>query len=215
VQALNLVATNLNSSVLIAQYYRDCIKGKFVKQIKKNDKHSTRVLEYIDTDICGPFLDRTVDGFDSFSRTDLLIIKYLQLQIDILGAYESILGTIESNRKCPNYTTSFTQQWHCCTGVKYVTLLPSLTHKPVPHDPNWPICYFEQGFSKMECIFQLTYGRAKSVNLLPGLHINLYHAATLNKKKVQVVNVVAANLNSSVVIAQLQYQNAGNQATTT
>jgi hypothetical protein len=66
----------------------------------------------------------------------------------------------------------------------------------------------------MECIFQLMYRRAKSVNLLPGLHINLYYAATLNKKKVQVVNVVAANLNSSVLIAHLQHQNAGNQATT-
>jgi hypothetical protein len=153
VQALNLVTANLNSSVLIAQYCRDCIKGKFAKQIKKNDKHSTRVLEIIHTDICAPFPVRTVDGFDSLSRTDLLVIKYLQLQIGILGAYESILGTIESNRKCPNYTTSFTQQWHCCTDVKYVTLLPSLTHKLVPHDPNCHICYFEQGFSKMECIF--------------------------------------------------------------
>jgi hypothetical protein len=215
VQALNLVVANLNSSVLIAQYYRDCIKGKFAKQTKKNDKHSTRVLEIIDTDICGPFPVRTVDGFDSFSKTDLLIIKYLQLQIGIQGAYESILGTIESNRKCLNYTTSFTQQWHCCTGVKYLTLLPSLTHKHVLHDPNWPICYFEQGFSKMECIFQLTYRHAKTVNLLPGLHINMYHTATLNKKKVQVVNVVAANLNNSILIAQLQHQNAGNQATTT
>jgi hypothetical protein len=41
---LNLVTANLNSSVLIVQYCRDCIKGKFAKQIKKNDKHNTRVL---------------------------------------------------------------------------------------------------------------------------------------------------------------------------
>jgi hypothetical protein len=45
---------------------RDCIKGKFVKQIKKDAKHSTRVLEIIHTDICGPFPVRTVDGFNSF-----------------------------------------------------------------------------------------------------------------------------------------------------
>jgi hypothetical protein len=45
---------------------RDCIKGKFAKQIKKNGKHSTRVLEIIHTDICGPFSVRTVDGFNSF-----------------------------------------------------------------------------------------------------------------------------------------------------
>jgi hypothetical protein len=45
---------------------RDCIKGKFAKQIKKDAKHSTRVLEIIHTDICGPFLVRTVDGFNLF-----------------------------------------------------------------------------------------------------------------------------------------------------
>jgi hypothetical protein len=45
---------------------RDCIKGKFAKQIKKNVKHSTRVLEIIHTDICGLFSIRTVDGFNSF-----------------------------------------------------------------------------------------------------------------------------------------------------
>jgi hypothetical protein len=35
------------------EQYRDC-------------KHSTRVLEIIQTNICGPFLVRTVDGFNSF-----------------------------------------------------------------------------------------------------------------------------------------------------
>jgi hypothetical protein len=42
---MNVVAANMNSSILIAQYCRDCIKGKFVKQIKENSKHSTRMLE--------------------------------------------------------------------------------------------------------------------------------------------------------------------------
>jgi hypothetical protein len=44
----------------------DCIKGKFAKEIKKTFKHSTRVLEIIHTDICGPFPVRTLDGFDYF-----------------------------------------------------------------------------------------------------------------------------------------------------
>jgi hypothetical protein len=44
---------------------RDCIKGKFAKQVKKNAKHNTRVLEIIHTDICGPFSVRTVYGFNS------------------------------------------------------------------------------------------------------------------------------------------------------
>jgi hypothetical protein len=45
---------------------RGCIKGKFVKRIKKIVKHNTRVLYIIHIDRCGPFPVRTVDGFDSF-----------------------------------------------------------------------------------------------------------------------------------------------------
>ena len=37
-----------------------------MKQIKKNVKHSMRLLEIIHTNICGPFPVRTEDGFDSF-----------------------------------------------------------------------------------------------------------------------------------------------------
>ena len=44
----------------------ECIKGKFVKQIKKGAKQSAGVLEIIDTDICGPFPVQSVDGCDSF-----------------------------------------------------------------------------------------------------------------------------------------------------
>ena len=44
----------------------DCIKGKFVKQIKKGATRSTTTLEIIHTDICGPFSVKSVDGYDSF-----------------------------------------------------------------------------------------------------------------------------------------------------
>jgi hypothetical protein len=44
----------------------DCIKGKYVKQIKKNAKRSARILEIIHTDICSPFPIASVDGYDSF-----------------------------------------------------------------------------------------------------------------------------------------------------
>ena len=44
----------------------DCIKGKYIKNIKKGDKRSEGILEIIHTDICGPFLVTTVDGYDSF-----------------------------------------------------------------------------------------------------------------------------------------------------
>ena len=44
----------------------DCIKGKFVKQIKKEAIRSSGVLELIHTDICGPFPITSADGYDSF-----------------------------------------------------------------------------------------------------------------------------------------------------
>jgi hypothetical protein len=44
----------------------NCIKGKYVKQIKKNVKRSAGILEIIHTDICGLFSIAFVDGYDSF-----------------------------------------------------------------------------------------------------------------------------------------------------
>jgi hypothetical protein len=44
----------------------DCIKGKYVKKIKKNTKRSVGTLEIIHTDICGPFPMKSVGGYDSF-----------------------------------------------------------------------------------------------------------------------------------------------------
>jgi hypothetical protein len=44
----------------------DYIKGKYVKQIKKNTKRSVGILQIIHTDICGPFSIAYVDGYDSF-----------------------------------------------------------------------------------------------------------------------------------------------------
>ena len=43
------------------------LKGKFAKKIKKDAKRSAGILEIIHTDICGPFLITTVDGYDSFT----------------------------------------------------------------------------------------------------------------------------------------------------
>jgi hypothetical protein len=45
----------------------ECIKGKYIKHIKKmGATRSSRVLEIIHTDICGPFNVRYVDKFNSF-----------------------------------------------------------------------------------------------------------------------------------------------------
>jgi hypothetical protein len=44
----------------------DCIKGKYIKQIKKNTKRSAGILEIIYTDICGLFPIASVDDYDLF-----------------------------------------------------------------------------------------------------------------------------------------------------
>jgi hypothetical protein len=48
------------------EQYVDCIKGKYVKKIKKDTKRSATTLEIIHTDICGPFPVKSVDGYDLF-----------------------------------------------------------------------------------------------------------------------------------------------------
>jgi hypothetical protein len=50
-----------------SDYCIDCIKGKYAKQVKKDEaKRSARVLEIIHTDICSPLPIKYVDRFDSF-----------------------------------------------------------------------------------------------------------------------------------------------------
>ena len=44
----------------------DCIKGKYVKKIKKRAKRSAIILEIVHIDICCPFPVKSVDGYDSF-----------------------------------------------------------------------------------------------------------------------------------------------------
>ena len=44
----------------------DCIKGKYIKKIKKDAKRSAGILEIIHTDICGSFPMKRVNGYDSF-----------------------------------------------------------------------------------------------------------------------------------------------------
>jgi hypothetical protein len=48
------------------EQYVNCIKGKYVKKIKKNVKRSVGTLEIIHTNICGLFPVKSVDGYDSF-----------------------------------------------------------------------------------------------------------------------------------------------------
>ena len=45
---------------------RECIKGKYVKKIKKDAKRSAGILQIIHIDICGMFPIKSVVGYDSF-----------------------------------------------------------------------------------------------------------------------------------------------------
>jgi hypothetical protein len=49
-----------------SDYCLDCIKGKYVKQIKKGAKPSMKILEIIHTSICFSFPAKSGDGYDSF-----------------------------------------------------------------------------------------------------------------------------------------------------
>jgi hypothetical protein len=50
-----------------SDYFINCIKGKYAKQVKKSEaKRSGGILEIVHTDICGLFPVKSVDGFDSF-----------------------------------------------------------------------------------------------------------------------------------------------------
>jgi hypothetical protein len=44
----------------------NCIKGKYIKQIKKSAKRNVGILEIIHIDICGPFPIASMDGYDPF-----------------------------------------------------------------------------------------------------------------------------------------------------
>ena len=60
----------------------DCIKGKYIKKIKKNAKRSAGILEIVHTDICGPFTVKSVDGYDSFiTFTDDYFIMAIFIQL--------------------------------------------------------------------------------------------------------------------------------------
>ena len=48
------------------EQYIDCIKGKYVKKIKKDAKRSAGILKIVHIDICGLFPVKSVDGYDSF-----------------------------------------------------------------------------------------------------------------------------------------------------
>ena len=63
-QVKNDILPPLELSVL--EQCRECIKGKYVKELRKDDKRSVGILQIIHTDICGQFPVKSVDGNDSF-----------------------------------------------------------------------------------------------------------------------------------------------------
>ena len=58
---------------LVLEQWIDCIKGKYVKKIKKDVKRSAGILEIIHIDIYGPFSIKSMDGYDSFIDKSLYL----------------------------------------------------------------------------------------------------------------------------------------------
>jgi uncharacterized protein YuzB (UPF0349 family) len=72
-------------------YFIDCIKGKYAKQVKKGEaKRSAEVLEIIHTYICCSFPVKYVDGFDLFITftDDFLRYGYIYLTKERLEALD-------------------------------------------------------------------------------------------------------------------------------
>jgi hypothetical protein len=72
------------------EQYKECIKGKYINKIKKDAKRSTRILQIIHTNICGPFLVKSIDGYDSFITftDDYSRYGYIYLIKDITEALD-------------------------------------------------------------------------------------------------------------------------------
>ena len=68
----------------------DCIKGKYAKTIKKGAVRSTRVLELIHTDICGPLNVKSIDDFDSFIRFTVPDTAIFTLYVIIQNIWTSL-----------------------------------------------------------------------------------------------------------------------------
>jgi hypothetical protein len=63
-----------------SDYWIDCIKEKYAKQVKKGEaKRSAEILEIIHTDICGLFPVKSVDGFHSFITFTYNFLRYILL----------------------------------------------------------------------------------------------------------------------------------------
>jgi hypothetical protein len=65
--------------VFNSDYCIDCIKGKYVNQIKKGAKRCAGVLEIIHTNICDPFPIKYMNDFVSFITftDDFLCYDYI------------------------------------------------------------------------------------------------------------------------------------------
>nr|GEV39912.1 hypothetical protein [Tanacetum cinerariifolium] len=82
----------------------ECIKGKFVKTIKKGSTRSKRLLEIIHTDICGPFINDIgghkyfITFVDDYSRcTYVYLIKEKTKSLDIFKFFKA---KVKNQLKC-------------------------------------------------------------------------------------------------------------------
>jgi hypothetical protein len=86
---------------------RECIKGKYIKKIKKDAKRSTGILQIIHTYIFGPFPMKSVDGYDSFItfRDDYSRYGYIYLikeRTEALDKFKIFKAEVENQHNLKN-----------------------------------------------------------------------------------------------------------------
>jgi hypothetical protein len=121
----------------------ECIKGKFVKHVKKSGAvHSSGVLEIIHTNICSHFNVTTVDGFNSFItfiddyfRYDYIYLihersesleKFKVFKAEVENQHDTKIKVVRSDRGGKYYgrhtsygqvpglfAIFFAREWHC------------------------------------------------------------------------------------------------------
>ena len=113
----------------------DCIKGKYVKKIKKDAKRSAWILEIIHTDICGPFPVKSVDGYDchfgngkyrivynnkcvglAFRQDKLYLLSLYENMNDVSTKNENVFSSMNATKKRKRVHDVSSKLWHCRLG---------------------------------------------------------------------------------------------------
>jgi hypothetical protein len=108
----------------------DCIKGKYVKKIKKDAKRSVGILKIIYTDIFGQFSVKSVDGYDSFitftgdysrygyiypiKKRSEAFDKFKIFKTEVENQHNLKIKIVRSDQVPRPFYKVLTEKWHSC-----------------------------------------------------------------------------------------------------